>query len=171
MNTSKTQRYAYDTNAKGTAVITGASAGIGAAYADRLAKRGYDLILVARREDKLEALAGRLRSDQKVAVQTVVADLTDSSDLSRVERIVASNERVTMLVNNAGTAKLGAMIDANASDQQAMTALNITALTRLSLAVLPKFLARNQGTIINIASVLDSILSPSAGFTVRRRAT
>jgi nucleoside-diphosphate-sugar epimerase len=82
---------------KGTALITGASSGIGAVYADRLARRGYDLILVARRGDRLDTLAERLRREQKVALQTVVADLTAPDDLSRVEGVVAGNERVTML--------------------------------------------------------------------------
>jgi short-subunit dehydrogenase len=111
----------------------------------------------------LDTLAEALRREQQVAVQTVVADLTAPDDLSRVEDIVASNERVTMLVNNAGTAKMGAAVDANAADQQAMIALNVTALTRLSLAVLPRFLQRRQGTIINIGSVLSFHTLPTSG--------
>jgi uncharacterized protein len=87
--------------------------------ADRLARRGYDLILVARRGDRLDTLAERLPREQKVAVQTVVADLTAPDDLSRVEGVVAGNELVTMLVNNAGVAKMGAVVDASAADQQA----------------------------------------------------
>ena len=152
-----------NSSSKGTALITGASSGIGAVYADRLARRGYDLILVARRGDRLDTLAERLRREQKVAVQTVVADLTAPDDLSRVEGVVAGNERLTMLVNNAGTAKMGAVVDASAADQQAMIALNVTALTRLSLAVLPKFLQRRQGTIINIGSVLSFHTLPISG--------
>ena len=152
-----------NSSSKGTALITGASSGIGAVYADRLARRGYDLILVARRGDRLAALAERLRREQRVAIQTVVADLTAPDDLSRVEGVVAGNERVTMLVNNAGSAKMGAVVDASAADQQAMIALNVTALTRLSLAVLPKFLQRRQGTIINIGSVLSFHTLPISG--------
>jgi short-subunit dehydrogenase len=168
-----TTRNAPSIEARGIAVITGASSGIGAVYADRLARRGYDLILVARRGDRLDALAGRLRREQKVAVQTVVADLTDPDDLSRVEAIVAGNERITLLVNNAGTAKLGAAVGAGAGDQQAMIALNVTALTRLSLAVLPGFLQRRLGTLINIGSVLSfhtlpisSIYSGTKGYVM-----
>ena len=163
MTTRSTQPGRHPTNAKGIAVITGASAGIGAVYADRLARRGYELILVARRGDRLDNLAERFRSEQHVAVQTVVADLNASDDLSRVEGIVAGNERVTILVNNAGTAKMGAAVDASAADQQAMIAVNVTALTRLSLAVLPKFLQRRQGTIINIGSVLSFHTLPTSG--------
>src|SRR5215510_6485142 len=97
---------------KGKAVVTGASSGIGAVYADRLAKRGYDLVLVARRGERLKALAERLRTEAKVAVEVVTADLANAEDLTRVENIVANDPSVTLVVNNAGTATLGASIAA-----------------------------------------------------------
>src|SRR5882724_13139798 len=92
-------------SAQGTAVVTGASSGLGKVYADRLAKRGYDLILIARRGDRLEELAGQLRKDQGVSVETLVADLGNPADLKRVADGIAANHRITMLVNNAGTSK------------------------------------------------------------------
>jgi uncharacterized protein len=147
----------------GVAVITGASSGIGAVYADRLATRGYDLILVARRGDRLEALAKRLRADAGVSVENVVADLANPADLDRVASRIAADARITMLVNNAGTATLATLAKTGTADQDAMIALNITALTRLSLAILPAFVARDRGTIVNIASVLSFQTLPISG--------
>ena len=92
------------TTTKGTALITGASAGIGAVYADRLARRGYDLILVARNKTRLAVLAQRLRRSTGRSVETVAADLNDKADLARVEAVLRANPRVTLLVNNAGAA-------------------------------------------------------------------
>src|ERR1700758_395417 len=92
----------------GTALVTGASTGIGATYADRLARRGYDLILVARDEARLDALAWRLRAMAKVQVETLRADLTDKADLAKVEQRLASDPSITLLVNNAGAAANGA---------------------------------------------------------------
>jgi uncharacterized protein len=158
---------------KGTAVVTGASAGIGAVYADRLAKRGYDLILVARRGDKLDALAERLKRETAANVETVVADLGRTADLNRVETLLASNPNITLLVNNAGTATFGAATAAEASAQDAMIDLNVTALTRLSLAAFQKFLERNNGAIVNVSSVLalhtapfSSIYSGTKGYVL-----
>lgn len=138
----------------GTAVVTGASSGLGSVYADRLAKRGYDLLLVARRGDRLETLAKTLRGAHGVAVATDVADLSNPVDLARVAAAVAA-EDVTLIVNNAGSATMGALGEATAQTVDGMTELNITALARLTLAVLPGFKARNAGTIINIGSVLS----------------
>jgi short-subunit dehydrogenase len=138
----------------GVAVITGASAGIGAIYADRLAARGYDLILVARRADRLEALAARLRSETGRTVEVLVADLATSADLGRVATAIAGDPRITMLVNNAGIAALTPLASSTAASEQAMIDLNVTALTRLSVAILPAFVGRDRGTIVNISSVL-----------------
>ena len=139
----------------GVAVVTGASAGIGAVYADRLAARGYDLVLVARRGDRLDALATRLRAEHGVTVENVVANLANKADLDRVAAAIAADDRITMLVNNAGTAKLTTLANTTAADEAAMIDLNVTALTRLSLAILPAFVRRDHGTIVNIASVLS----------------
>jgi len=141
-------------NPNKVALITGASSGIGAVYADRLAARGYDLILVARRADRLQALSAQITKAHGVKAEAVVADLSQSEDLARIEAILSSNERLHVLVNNAGIARLGPLTQRSADDTASQVALNITALTRLTQAVLHPFIARKQGLIINIASVL-----------------
>jgi short-subunit dehydrogenase len=138
----------------GTACITGASAGIGRAYADRLARRGYDLILVARRRDALEIAAADLQSRYGVNVSFIVADLRLASDQSSVATRVSSDESLTMLVNNAGNAKLSTSLAVGDGDIADMIDLNARALERLTLSVLPGFVKRDRGTIVNIASVL-----------------
>lgn len=137
-----------------TAVVTGASSGIGAVYADRLAARGYDLILVARRADRLNALADTLSGAHGVQVQVLVADLGKESDLAAVEAVLRRDAGVQLLVNNAGVARMRPFAQSSAAESMEQIALNITALTRLTHAVLPGLLARNAGTIVNIASVL-----------------
>lgn len=136
------------------AVVTGASSGIGAVYADRLARRGYDLLLVARRGDRLQELAAKLEQAYGIQAETLVADLQKADDLARLETVLAGNPAIRVLVNNAGIAKLSPVAETSVNDSLSQIALNITALTRLTHAVLPAFKARNEGTIINIASVL-----------------
>jgi hypothetical protein len=144
-----------DNSNKPVAVVTGASAGIGAVYARRLAARGFDLILVARRADRLAALSKEIEGKHRAKVEVVAADLTNPEDLARLEKRLAADKRVAMLVNNAGSAKLAPMSATSADDAASMVALNITALTRLTQAVLPNFLAKNSGSIVNVASVLS----------------
>src|ERR1700712_1471512 len=144
-----------DNSNKPVAVVTGASAGIGAVYARRLAARGFDLILVARRADRLAALSKEIEGKHRAKVEVVAADLTNPEDLARLEKLLAADKRVAMLVNNAGSAKLAPMSATSADDAASMIALNITALTRLTQAVLPNFLAKNSGSIVNVASVLS----------------
>jgi short-subunit dehydrogenase len=139
---------------KGTAVITGASAGIGKTYANRLARRGYDLILVARRGDRLAAVAEPLREQYGVKVETVVADLGNAADLEKVAAKIGADASVTLLLNNAGTAAFGPVAQTGLDAVDAMNDVNLTALVRLSHAVLPGFKTRDRGTIINIGSVL-----------------
>jgi uncharacterized protein len=138
---------------KGTALITGASTGIGAVYADRLAKRGYDLILVARSQEKLSEVAAQLKSIGR-GIERVSADLTKKEDVQRVAERLRTDPTITGLVNNAGTASVGKLLDANVDDLEAMIGLNVTALTRLTLAALPGFVARRNGLLINIASIV-----------------
>ncbi len=149
-----------NTPSKGTALITGASRGIGAVYADRLAKRGYDLILVARSEAPLKDVAARLSSATGRRVIPIAADLNDPADLAKVETKLKDDPSITMLVNNAGTASLAPLLDADIQKMEDMIALNITALTRLTYAAAPAFVKRGAGTIINIASVVG--ISPEA---------
>jgi short-subunit dehydrogenase len=150
-------------NKKPVAVVTGASAGIGAVYAQRLAARSFDLVLVARRADRLEALSKELKDKCGAHVEIVAADLTNSKDLARVEKLLAANTRIAMLVNNAGTAKLAPLVGTSTEDAASMIALNVTALTRLTQAVLQGFIARNSGAIVNVASVLSLHALPISG--------
>jgi short-subunit dehydrogenase len=143
-----------NTASKGVAVVTGASAGIGAIYADRLAKRGYDLILVARNAERLDALAARLHSDTGRAITVLAADLNDKADLAKVEAVLRSDPAITMLVNNAGIGSVASILQADVDTMEAMIDLNITALTRLTYAAAPAFVARGSGTIVNISSVV-----------------
>ncbi|MGY2289586.1 SDR family NAD(P)-dependent oxidoreductase [Pseudomonas sp. SDO528_S397] len=136
------------------ALVTGASSGIGAVYADRLAARGYDLILVARRIDRLDTLAAQLTQTYGRKVQTVGADLASPEGLARVEKLLASTPDVSLLVNNAGLARLHPVTKSSVADSLIQITLNITALTRLTHAALPAMVARNEGLIINVASVL-----------------
>jgi len=137
-----------------TAVITGASSGLGAVYADRLAARGYNLILVARRADRLEALARQLSSTHGAEVQVLAADLENEDSLKKIERILSTDTSISLLVNNAGLAKLHPLASSPLQDSTTQIGVNITALTHLTHAVLPGMIARNEGAIINIASVL-----------------
>lgn len=143
-----------DTSAKGTALITGASSGIGATYADRLARRGHDLILVARNRERLGALATRLADDTGRSVEVVVADLNDRAELARVELVLRTDAAITVLVNNAGVAMSGDLAIADPGQLERMIQLNILAPSLLARAALPGFLARGRGTLINISSVL-----------------
>ncbi|SHG93535.1 SDR family NAD(P)-dependent oxidoreductase [Bradyrhizobium erythrophlei] len=142
------------TTTKGTALITGASAGIGAIYADRLAKRGYDLILVARDKTRLAGLAQRLRNSTGRSVDTVAADLNAKPDLARVEAILRTNPDITLLVNNAGVGATAPLLNADVEKMDDMIRLNVGALTRLTYAAAPRFVARGFGTIINISSIV-----------------
>jgi short-subunit dehydrogenase len=139
---------------KGTALITGASSGIGAIYADRLARRGYDLILVARNEQRLNAVADRLRGETGRQVTVLPADLNDKAGLAKVEAVLRDDSSITMLVNNAGVGSVASILQADVDKMEAMIDLNVTALTRLTYAVAPVFVARGAGTIINISSVV-----------------
>jgi len=142
----------------GTALITGASTGIGSVYAHRLAQRGYDLILVARDQQRLSKLATEITATTGRKAETLPADLTVKADLKRVEERLHSDSSITALVNNAGFGGVAKLIDSNVDDMDNMIQLNVTALTRLTSAALPGFIARSRGLIINISSIVA--LSP-----------
>jgi uncharacterized protein len=139
---------------KGVALVIGASTGIGAIYADRLAKRGYDLILVARNEQRLNAVAKHLRAETGVQITALTADLNDKAGLAKVEAVLREDPKITMLVNNAGVGSVASILQADVDKMEAMIDLNVTALTRLTYAAAPAFVARGVGTIINISSVV-----------------
>ncbi|THK35885.1 SDR family oxidoreductase [Ensifer sp. MPMI2T] len=141
-------------HSKGTALITGASSGIGAIYADRLARRGYDLILVARNQARLNDLARRLTDDTGRTVEVITADLGNKADLRRVEQILQSDASITVLVNNAGVGATAPLLDSDIEKMEEMITLNVSALTRLTYAAVPGFVARGTGAIINIASIV-----------------
>jgi short-subunit dehydrogenase len=139
---------------KGTALVTGASRGIGAVYADRLAKRGYDLILVGRSEAPLKALTASLASANGRQITPIVADLNRKMDLAKVETRLREDLSITMLVNNAGAASVAPLLNADIEKMEEMISLNSIALTRLTYAAAPAFVKRGTGTIINIGSVV-----------------
>ncbi len=139
---------------KGTALITGASSGLGAIYADRLARRGYDLVLVARNQDALTRVAKSLSSSTGRKISIVRADLEQRNDLLKVEGILRSDPSITMLVNNAGIGAVEPLLMSDVEAMERMIKVNVTALTRLVYAVAPLFVAREEGTIINMASAL-----------------
>jgi uncharacterized protein len=139
---------------QGTALITGASTGIGAVYAERLAQRGYDLILVARSRDRLASLAERITNGTRRSVEIIDADLNEPSSLATVEAKLKQDASITLLVNNAGAGTHTPLLDSDVDAMTRMIALNVTALTRLTYAAVPGFVSRGKGAIINIASVV-----------------
>ncbi len=142
------------TQSKGTALITGASSGMGAVYADRLARRGYDLIIVARNRGKLDQLATRLTNETKRSVEVLPADLNDKGDLARVTATLKNDASITLLVNNAGIGTFAPLLNSDVNKMEEMISLNVSALTRLTYAAVPGFVARGTGTIINISSIV-----------------
>lgn len=139
---------------QGKALITGGSTGIGAVYADRLARRGHDLILVARDQARMEALTNKLRDETGVGIEIIRADLTDRRDLAAVEMRLAADPAIDILVNNAGMSIHGTIVDSEAAPIERLIALNITAPTLLAAAASKAFAARKHGAIVNISSVL-----------------
>lgn len=152
------------TSQRGTAIVTGASAGLGKIYADRLARRGYDLILVARRADRLAALAQTLQAQYGISAAPFVADLADAEDVERLAGVIRTDPSITMLVNNAGVGVMQTVVDADPARLARQQALNVDALTALTLAALPVFLQRDRGTLINIASILAFGFRPASTF-------
>lgn len=144
-------------SSKGTALVTGASSGIGAIYADRLAKRGYDLIIVARDERRLGELATRITDATGRNVEVLPADLTAKAHVARVAKRVLDDKAITLLVNNAGIAAKGHLAEMDPDKIDQIIDLNITALSQLAAAGARSFAAKGAGTIINVASVLGLV--------------
>jgi short-subunit dehydrogenase len=149
---------------KPAVLITGASSGIGATYADRFAHRGHDLVLVARDVAKLEALKARLGKETGVAIDILPADLTESSDVAKVESRLKDDARIGILINNAGASLPGTFVEQTGADVARLIALNVTAVTRLANAAAARFAGEGKGSIVNIGSVVG--LAPELGWSV-----
>jgi short-subunit dehydrogenase len=143
-----------DNTNRTTALVTGASAGIGQAYAERLARDGRDVIVVARRRDRLEELAQRLKHDHAVDVTVLAADLTQPDDLHTVERAIADHPTLDLVVNSAGFGGYRPFVELPPDEAEELVRLHIVALTRLTRAALPGMISRQRGAIVNIASLL-----------------
>ena len=139
---------------KGTALVTGASSGMGAVYADRLAKRGYDVIVVARTEERLKEVAKKISAATGRSVKTVKADLSNKKDLANLEALLREDTSITMLVNNAGFGGVTPLVNSDVDKMEEMVDVNVTALMRLTYAAAPKFAERGKGAVINIASIV-----------------
>jgi short-subunit dehydrogenase len=142
------------------AVVTGASTGLGAAFATALAREGYDLVIVARSRDRLEALAEHLHQRYASTVEVCVADLTHPAELSMVEKRVAEDAGLTLLVNNAGFGTTGRFATLDPGREEEEIRLNIVALSRLTRAALPAMIARRHGGIINVSSIAAFLPGP-----------
>lgn len=147
-----------------TVFITGASSGIGATYAERFARRGHDLVLVARDKSRLDKLAIRLREESHVAVDVIQADLTQSADLSALESRLREDARIGILINNAGMAQMGGFLAQSPEAIERLITLNTTALTRLAAAIAPRFAQSGTGAIVNIGSVVG--FAPEFGMSI-----
>ncbi|HEY3448646.1 MAG TPA: SDR family oxidoreductase [Myxococcales bacterium] len=135
------------------AAVTGASAGIGAAFAAQLARRGHDLLLVARGADRLQAAGESLAREHGVAAEAFPCDLADPADLKRLEDRLASEPRLAMLVNNAGFGAGKDFLQVDADAHEAMIRVHLTATVRLTRAALPGMVERRSGAIVNVSSV------------------
>lgn len=141
-------------SSKGKALITGASTGIGAVYADRLAKRGYDLVIVARNEKQLKELAARLKAETGRNVEVLPADLTKDGDLKHVEQKLATDPDITLLINNAGMSASAALAAQELKSIDDIIKLNIITVTHLASVAAKAFASRRKGSIVNLSSVL-----------------
>jgi short-subunit dehydrogenase len=140
-------------NSGKVALIAGASSGIGAAFARTLAGNGYDLILVARREDRLKALAADIRERHRVAVEVLVADLSNLNDVKVVEARISGLEALDLLINCAGFGTSGNFAEIDLEKQMDMVHVHVIATVRFCRAALPQMIARHRGAIINVSSV------------------
>lgn len=144
------------------ALITGASSGIGAEFAKQLAKKQYDLVLVARREERLMELSGTLQQTFGISAESLPADLSSDQGLAAVEQRIAALENLELLVNNAGFGTMGHFYRLDVSSQDQMHRLHVLATMRLTHAALPAMIARQTGGIINVSSVAGFWQSPGS---------
>lgn len=139
---------------KKTALVTGASSGIGAVYAKKLAERGFDLVVVARDINRLNILAENLSKESRVMITPLAADLSKSADIKRVLSVLAEDEAMQILVNCAGLGPKGPVLSTEAEDLSNMVYLNVDTLHELTVTAAKTFASRGKGGIINIASVV-----------------
>lgn len=137
-----------------TVLITGASSGIGAVYARRFAARGYNLVIVARATERLEALAAELSNAHGVVVEVITADLTEEAQIAPVLQRLRAEPVIDILVNNAGAGLIGDFTSAAPADMDKLLKLNVLAPTLLASAVIGGMVERQSGAIINVSSVL-----------------
>jgi short-subunit dehydrogenase len=135
-------------------MVTGASSGIGEAYAKQLASMGYDVILVARRRERLEALAGALRAAHGVAPLVVVADLATEDGIARVEHVISATDDLNLVVNNAGVGLAKPFVRAEVEQHLELVRLHVYAVVRLTRAALPMMLAQSRGAVVNVSSLI-----------------
>jgi short-subunit dehydrogenase len=147
------ERHMNKGSGQGTALITGASSGIGAVYADRLAHRGYDLILAGRDPARLEALAAKVRGIGQKAT-TVAGDLSSKPDVKAIEQRLLTDTSINLFLNNAGQAAVTPLIESDADKLEQMIEVNVVAFTRLAAAAAKAFVQRGRGTIINMSSAV-----------------
>ncbi len=147
---------------KSLAAITGASAGIGSVFARKLAAQGYDLLLIARRGDRLEQLAAELERAHQIHVEACTADLSVAEEMDRVAARLAAEPRLDLLVNNAGFGVKGRFYEVSLEDQLKMHRLHIGAILRLTHAVLGPMVTRGRGAIVTVASVAGFTRSPGS---------
>ena len=139
---------------RGTCLVTGASSGIGVAFAEQLAERGYNLVIVARREDRLNDLAERLRSDHGVVVEAVACDLADVAEREKMLAAVASSgRRVDILINNAGYGMSGRWLDLDPDVERQMVGVVVAAPLHLCRALIPNMVRRGSGAVLNMGSI------------------
>lgn len=155
---------AIERKARSAVLVTGASSGIGAVYAERFAQRGHDLVLVARDRQRLEAHAARLRETHGIAVDVLQADLTRPADLEAVESRLRDDSRIDTLINNAGMALIGGFVEQSAQAVDQLVSLNALAPTRLAAAIAPRLARNGAGAIVNIGSVVG--FAPEFGTTI-----
>jgi hypothetical protein len=144
---------------RGLAVVTGATAGIGREFAEQLAGRGYDLLLVARDRSRLVEAASALTASHRVEVEAFPADLTRDEDVTRLAEWIAGSSRLTLLINNAGFGTRGSLALSDPGRQTAMVRLHVLAPMRLTRAALPVLLAHRTGAIVNVSSIASFVFS------------